>query len=196
MKHSANKEKLYFEINKDQYNLFYFYLKDEEGNIYLKSGSYTLKTNCKHGIRSIIRNSKNEDRFEVEQDSFEDWFFWLKGGNGRIIAKSQEFVTKEELKNLIEDLKYLSLKAPVIDRSIVSKDIRKNKHNQRIITPPPAYLSEGLTKRAYFAGLAMHAIISNQGMLDKIGQQDIVKTSLKYADRLLDEISKTEKNMI
>lgn len=196
MKDSNINEKYFFEIDKTKDNLFYFNLKDKNGNICLGSLPYTLKTNCKHGIRSIIRNSKNEDRFEVEQDSFEDWFFWLKGGNGRIIAKSQEFVTKEELKNLIEDLKYLSLKAPVIDRSIVSKDIRKNKHNQRIITPPPAYLNEGLTKRAYFAGLAMHAIISNQGMLDKIGQQDIVKTSLKYADRLLDEISKTEKNMI
>lgn len=117
MKDSNSNEKFYFEINKDQYNLFYFNLKDKNGNIYLKSGSYTLKTNCKHGIRSIIRNSKNEERFEVEQDSFEDWFFWLKGGNGRIIAKSQEFVTKEEVKNFIEILKNLSLETALIDNT-------------------------------------------------------------------------------
>ena len=117
MMYPNNNEKFYFEINKNKDNLFYFLLKDDDGNFCLVSLPYTLKTNCKHGIRSIIRNSKNEERFEVEQDSFEDWFFWLKGGNGRIIAKSQEFVTKEELKNLIKDLNCLSLKTPIVDKT-------------------------------------------------------------------------------
>ena len=194
---SNNNEKYFFEICKNQYNdLFYFELKDEDGNIYLESDLYKQKVHCQNVIISVKINCANIERFEILLNSDQKWKGYLRAGNGKIIAATTLFDTKEEAKKVIEDLKYLSLKAPVIDRSIVSKDIKKNKHNQRIITPPPAYLSEGLTKRAYFAGLAMHAIISNQGMLDKIGQQDIVKTSLKYADRLLDEISKTEKNMI
>ena len=35
MIHSNNNEKFFFEINKEErFNLFYFELKDEEGNIY------------------------------------------------------------------------------------------------------------------------------------------------------------------
>ncbi|MCX8676239.1 MULTISPECIES: YegP family protein [unclassified Apibacter] len=118
MKHSTNNEKLYFEINKDQYNLFYFNLKDKNGNIYLKSGSYTQKTNCLKGIRSIIINSKNEDRFGAKQTYEETWVFYLKDENGQIIAVSPYyFDTIVEAINFIENLKSLSLKTPVIDNT-------------------------------------------------------------------------------
>ena len=117
MKHSTNKEKLYFEINKDQYNLFYFNLKDEEGNIYLESWRYANKTNCRKGIKTVIRNSKNEFRFEVEHIYDEKWIVILKAGNGKRIAHSQYFDTEEEAKYLIKNLKNLSLKTPVIDRT-------------------------------------------------------------------------------
>ena len=117
MKHSTNKEKLYFEINKDQYNLFYFNLKDKNGNIYLKSGSYTQKTNCLKGIRSIIRNSKNDARVIVEQTRDEKWKGFLKAENGKTRAFKTAFNTKEEFKNFIEDLKSLSLDIPVVDKT-------------------------------------------------------------------------------
>ena len=118
MIHSANNEKLYFEINKDQYNLFYFNLKDKNGNIYLKSGSYAQKTNYLKGIRSIIINSKNEDRFGAKQTYEETWVFYLKDENGQIIAVSPYyFDTIVEAINFIENLKSLSLKTPVIDNT-------------------------------------------------------------------------------
>ena len=118
VKQQASNEKLYFEINKDQYNLFYFNLKDKNGNIYLKSGSYTQKTNCLKGIRSIIRNSKNEDRFGAKQTYEETWVFYLKDENGQIIAVSPYyFDTIVEAINFIENLKSLSLKTPVIDNT-------------------------------------------------------------------------------
>ena len=53
MIHSNNKEKFYFEIDKNKDNLFYFNLKDKNGKVYLKSGSYTQKTNCQNGIKSV-----------------------------------------------------------------------------------------------------------------------------------------------
>ena len=112
-----NNEKYFFEINKDEDNLFYFLLKNDEGSFCLGSHPYTQKNNCKHGIKSVIRNSKNEFRFEVVQDPYEDWYIDLKAGNGKIIAESIEFVTKDELKNFIEDLKCLSLETPVIDKT-------------------------------------------------------------------------------
>ena len=118
IKQQASNEKLYFEINKDQYNLFYFNLKDKNGNIYLKSGSYAQKTNYLKGIRSIIINSKNEDRFGAKQTYEETWVFYLKDENGQIIAVSPYyFDTIVEAINFIENLKSLSLKTPVIDNT-------------------------------------------------------------------------------
>ena len=117
MKDSNSNEKYFFEINKDQYNLFYFNLKDKNGNIYLKSGSYTQKTNCLKGINSVIRNSKNEERFIIKQPYNDTWRVYLKAGNGRTIVKSNFLDAEEEAKNFIKDLKCLSLDTPVVDNT-------------------------------------------------------------------------------
>ena len=116
MTHSNNK-KYFFEIYKTKYNFFLFDLKDEEDNILLKSWRYTNKTNCRNGIKTAIINSKNEFRFEVEHIYGEKWIVILKAGNGKRIAYSQYFDTEEEAKYLIKNLKNLSLKTPVIDKT-------------------------------------------------------------------------------
>ena len=99
-----NNEKYFFEIHKDQHNLFYFNLKDEEGNIYLESWRYTNKTNCKHGIKSVIRNSKNRERFIIKQASNKKWTCSLTAGNGRAIAFTPYFKTKFRIEKFVEDL--------------------------------------------------------------------------------------------
>ena len=117
MIHSTNNEKYFFEIKKNKDNFFYFQLKNKEDKILLKSGSFTQKTNCQKGVKSVIRNSKNEFRFEVEHIYGEKWIVFLKEGNGKRIAYSQYFDTEEEAKNFIEDLKNVSLKTPVIEKT-------------------------------------------------------------------------------
>ena len=118
MTHSANNEKYFFEIRKNQFNnLFYFYLIDEEGIIYLESCSYTQKTNCLKGIKSVIRNSKNRERFIIEQPFDNAWRVYLKARNGKIIAATTLFGTEEEAKNFFEILKNVSLKTPFIDKT-------------------------------------------------------------------------------
>ena len=53
MNHSTNKEKLYFEIYKDEDDVsssndrFYFKLKDEDSNSYIRSRPYIQKLNVK-----------------------------------------------------------------------------------------------------------------------------------------------------
>ena len=122
MIHSTNNEKFFFEIRKNHFNnSFYFILKDEEDKILLKSWRYTNKTNCRNGIKTAIINSKNEFRFEVEHIYGEKWIVILKAGNGKRIAYSQYFDTEEEAKNIIEDLKNVSLKTPVIDKTKLKK---------------------------------------------------------------------------
>ena len=118
MIHSNNNEKYFFEINKTKGNLFYFNLKDKNGNICLGSGLYTQKTNCQKVIESVIRNSKNEDRFIFGQPYDKKWIAYLRNENGQIIAESANYLdTKEEAKNFIKNFKNLSLKTPVIDNT-------------------------------------------------------------------------------
>ena len=117
MKDSNSNEKYFFEINKDQYNLFYFKLKDKNGNIYLKRGLYKHKTSCQEVIKSVIKNSKNREHFIIKQDYNDSWIVFMEDGNGIIIAYSQYFDTEEEAKNFIKNFKNLSLKTPVIDNT-------------------------------------------------------------------------------
>lgn len=104
MLYPRNNKKFYFEIDKNEDNLFYFQLKDEEGNIYLERGAYTYKTNCKHGIESLIRNSKNRERFIIKQASNKKWICSLTAGNGRAIAFTPYFKTKFRIEKFVEDL--------------------------------------------------------------------------------------------
>lgn len=123
MKHSNNIEKFYFEIDKyeDNFTLindrFCFELKDEKGYTYLRSLPYTDKTDCQEGIISIIRNSKNEERFDVVPGPYETWFISLNTPNGEVIAICPSFETKKEVLNLIKDLNCLSFETPVVDNT-------------------------------------------------------------------------------
>ena len=124
MKHSANNKKFYFEIHIDVVKFtdlnyrFYFDLIDEKGEILLKSWQFTNKTNCRNGIKTVIRNSKNEDRFEVEKIYDQKWMVRMKTVNSKTIAIiPKEFDTEEEAKNFIEDLKSLTLETPVVDNT-------------------------------------------------------------------------------
>ena len=124
MTHSNNK-KYFFEINKykdtfpyTNYNdRFYFNLKDEKGNIYLESDLYVLKTSCKKEIKSVLKNSKNEDRFRLIQTYDDKWIFFLRDETDEIIAESTDFDNEKEAINFIEDLKSLSLDIPVVDKT-------------------------------------------------------------------------------
>lgn len=117
MTHSTNKDKYFFEINKDEDNLFYFQLKDKNGKIYLGSYFYKKKNKCEKRINSVIRNSKNEEHFIIDQIINKKWIVFMEDGNGKIIANSPCFETKEELESFIKDLKSLTLETLVIDKT-------------------------------------------------------------------------------
>ena len=124
MIHSTNNnKKFFFEIYKDEDDVsssndrFYFKLKDEDGNSYIRSRPHIHKTNCLKELKSVLRNSKNRERFIIEQPFDNTWRVYLKAGNGEKIANSPCFGTEEEAKNFIKDLKSLSLETPVIDKT-------------------------------------------------------------------------------
>lgn len=122
MIHSNNKEKYFFEIyqdydkftlNEDQ---FFFKLKDKNGKIYLESYPYIHKTKCLKDVKLVIRNIRNEKRFIVEPTYF-GWTVELTDRNGRLITECSVFDTEEEVINMIKDLKSISFKTPVIDKT-------------------------------------------------------------------------------
>lgn len=59
--------------------------------------------------------------------------------------------------------------------------------------PKDCHIDIGLTKREYFAGLAMNGIIANnwKGYAEKNPECEMLaKTSVNYADALLDQLNK------
>jgi len=48
----------------------------------------------------------------------------------------------------------------------------------------------GLTKREYFAGLAMQGMLANPEVIKSISDEKIITYSLKYSDILLKELEK------
>ncbi len=55
------------------------------------------------------------------------------------------------------------------------------------------YISTGLTKREYFAVMAMQGIIANKDGLD-IKIERIVESAVDTADALIEELNKTKQN--
>jgi len=55
------------------------------------------------------------------------------------------------------------------------------------------YISNGLTKREYFAAMALQGIIANKDGLD-IKIERIVESAVDTADALIEELSKTNNN--
>ena len=125
MIHTNNKEKYFFEINKNEDDFFYLRLKNEKSKILLKSLIYTHKTDCQKWIKSVIRNSKNEERFDVVQGPNKRWFIWLNKTNAEVLAICPSFDTEKEARNFIEDLKCLSPETPVIDNTKKTKIMKK-----------------------------------------------------------------------
>lgn len=52
------------------------------------------------------------------------------------------------------------------------------------------YQQDGLTKREYFAGLAMQGLLSNPKQIDTTNFKWIAEHALGYADELLEQLEK------
>ena len=69
-----------------------------------------------------------------------------------------------------------------------NKETKANESINRILYMDN-YTSEGLTKREYFASMAMQGIISNKDGLD-IKIERIVESAVDTADALIEELNK------
>ncbi len=85
-------------------NKFSFTLVDGNRTI-LKSQMYASKRNALTGINAVIKNAPLERRYDIRQTKDGRWYFNLKAANGKIIATSTFFKTREELEEVKKRLK-------------------------------------------------------------------------------------------
>ncbi len=72
-------------------NLFYFQFLNEDGGVLLNSQAYQDKDACFNGIRSVLANAGDSERYEKSIDGDGNHFFILKAGNNQEIGRSTKY---------------------------------------------------------------------------------------------------------
>ncbi len=94
-----------FVISKRKNGEFQFNLKAKNGQIILSSEGYTTKAACQNGIESVVKNSKEDGRFDRLESKNGKVYFNLKSSNGQIVGSSQMYESKATMENGIESVK-------------------------------------------------------------------------------------------
>ncbi len=92
---------------------FSFVLVDDNGKTILKSQMYASKRNAMTGINAVIKNAPLERRYDIRETKDGRYYFNLKAANGKIVATSVIFKTKEELEEVKKRLKDEIIKAKI-----------------------------------------------------------------------------------
>ncbi len=106
-----------FELYKDNGGEFRFRLKAGNGENILASEGYKAKASCENGIASVKKNSGDDGRYEIKEQSNGKPYFVLKAGNGEVIGKSQAYESEASCKNGIESVKKNAPDASVDDQA-------------------------------------------------------------------------------
>ena len=80
-----------FELGNDSRGEFIFRLKAGNGEIILKSESYSSKAAALNGIESVKSNAPNDDRFEKLTAKNGQHYFNLRAGNHQVIGTSEMY---------------------------------------------------------------------------------------------------------
>lgn len=106
-----------FVITKRTNGEFQFNLKASNGQVILTSQGYASKTSCENGIKSVKKNSADDDRFERKTATNGKDFFNLTSTNGQIIGSSEMYESIAARENGIESVKKNAPEATVEDLS-------------------------------------------------------------------------------
>ncbi len=83
----------YQAIRNKKDNFYYFRFLTNDGKLILESQHYKSKEDCFNGIRSVIKNSSDDARYERLETNGQ-YSFILKAANGQEIGKSVSFESK------------------------------------------------------------------------------------------------------
>ena len=80
-----------FEVYKDKAGEFRFRLKAGNGQNILGSEGYSAKASCMNGIKSVMKNSQDPNRFVTKKSDKGAFSFTLTSTNGQVIGASQRY---------------------------------------------------------------------------------------------------------
>ena len=100
-----------FESKKDQ--KYYFRLRNNKGEIVLKSQGYGTKRTCINGIESVRKNSKVPERFDAKVAKNGKFHFNIVARNGQVVASSSRWELQKECKTTMTSVKKAAVTAAV-----------------------------------------------------------------------------------
>ena len=104
-----------FEIYQDKSGNYRFRLVARNGENILSSEAYTTKAACKNGIKSVIKNAADKEKFEVKEGRNGKFYFVLKAGNNQVIGQSQMYASKRGASCGIRSVVNNAQKGEVVD---------------------------------------------------------------------------------
>ncbi len=78
---------------------FHYRLKAANGQIILTGQAYKDKVGCVTGVKSVLTNGADENRYEIKESKDGRKYFVLKSTNGQVIGQSQMYKSESGLKN-------------------------------------------------------------------------------------------------
>lgn len=105
--------KNYINVTQNKIGYFEFLLKNNRNQTLLSSENYTSKTGCINGANSLKINAQNKSNY-VSIKNVSKYFFFIKAGNGQILAKSNKFDDKNLLKIEMEKIQSIFQNEEVI----------------------------------------------------------------------------------
>ncbi|NSL86325.1 YegP family protein [Chitinophaga solisilvae] len=106
-----------FVITKKPNGNFFFKLKADNGQTILASEGYSVRINCDNGIASVKANSIHKERYDKLTAQNGQFYFNLKGSNGKVIGTSEMYETEAARDNGIASVRANAPEAPVDDQS-------------------------------------------------------------------------------
>jgi uncharacterized protein YegP (UPF0339 family) len=106
-----------FEIKKSKDGQYYFHLKAANGEIILRSETYTEKASAKNGIESVKKNAADDSRYERKDEKNGKSMFNLKAVNHEVIGTSQGYASTSGREEGIASVKANAPNAVVHDET-------------------------------------------------------------------------------
>ena len=100
-------------------NQFYFQFLTDGGELVLKSQAYADKAACFNGVKSVIKNSDDNAKYEKTKDADGKQYFIIKAGNGQEIARSESYSDNAKLDS---DIKLCIAEIPLIGKKEAAKE--------------------------------------------------------------------------
>ena len=113
-----------FEIFKDRKGEFRFRLKATNGQIILASEGYTTKASCMNGVKSVMTNAGDAQRFDKKQTKA-GFRFNMMAKNKKVIGVSELYTTERARDNGVASVGRNAPNAKIDDLTVAAVPAKK-----------------------------------------------------------------------